>query len=148
MAARPTIVQAHRRPFAAVDWLNLVGRDQARDFAIIDHHKAALPSAKQFLFHEVLYGRLAIHRGAIPRHHIRGPHPLEGVHDSDLRITFPRRLQQKPTDESDPQTSDTGATEVPKNSESDKAERDRLSDLGGDFRRAVGISRLLPDDRT
>src|SRR5579872_12406 len=96
---------------------------------VLHDNEAAVPAVEQVFVHEIPYAEIALHAGAIPFHNVGYLLSAQSGHDTHLKITAARRVQQKPADEGHPEPAETCTDKKAINSVNDEQERHCLANL-------------------
>ena len=94
---------------------------------------------------EILKFGAAVHRRAIAFHHVARAQAFEFFSDSGLRRGAVCRVEQEPTDESEPQRAETRAVEEAEEAERNETEGRDLTCVYGDAGCASGVACRPPD---
>ncbi len=94
-----------------LQFLDLMRRYQAQYLAVPFHDKATASGPQHVVLNELLHIRIPIHHHAVVRHHIAHPDALKAGGQRDSGVAGAGGLQQKPSDEGDPQAANSGTAE-------------------------------------
>src|SRR6185312_14681561 len=140
------VIKSRVRPSGALDPLDLMRSDHAGDLTLLFNNKTSLAGAKQMLVDEVLEIQPTFDGWAVARHHVGDAHILERLLKTNLHIAFPGRLQEKPANKGDPQTTEACAAKKFEYAEQNEGESDALTGSGRQMRGTIRIARFPPDD--